>query len=78
MDVIRWSDHAHRTVHSPVHAHACSKKGYSFEGITLALRATAMIEVGLEASSSFVTKGELYRETRHFTCGILDCPWMKL
>jgi hypothetical protein len=52
VDVIGWSDHARRTVHSPVHAHACSEKGYSFEGITLALRATATIEVGLEASSS--------------------------
>ena len=52
VDVIGWSDHARRTVHSPVHAHACSEKGYSFEGIMLALRATATIEVGLEASSS--------------------------
>jgi hypothetical protein len=42
-----------------IHAHVCSEKGYSFEGITLALRATATIEVGLEASSSFVMKGEL-------------------
>ena len=78
MDVIRWSGHARHTVYSPVHAHACSENGYSFEGIMLALRATATIEVGLEASSSFVTKGELYWETQHFTCGILDCPWMKL
>jgi hypothetical protein len=59
VDVIRWSDHARCTVYRLVHTHACSEKGYSFEGITPALRVTAMIEMGLEASSGFVMKGEL-------------------
>jgi hypothetical protein len=60
VNVIGWSpDYAQCTVHRPVHTYAYSEKGYSFEGMMPALRATVTIEVGLEASSSFVTKGEL-------------------